>query len=397
MALTRFLLPLALALACALPGVTSDAFLLFSCAEAQALKRRVAANDAQIAPLAARLKEDAERRMKAGPWSVTFNRPKGTPAGEHDFFSEGPYWWPDPKNPNGPYIRRDGERNPDRFTKNDDDMGDMSQAVFTLGTAAWLFDEPRYAERAAKIASVWFVDPATRMNPNLEFGQAIRNINWGRGTGLIDSVSLIWAVQGMTFLEDTGRWDARQRDAVKQWFSGYLTWMMESQKGLAEKKSGNNHSTWWSAQAAAYAVFSGDRRREQLVWDFYREFLVPHQMRPDGSCPREEARTKSLGYSAMNLNGFSLLCRIAERQGVDLWRFRTLEGAGLETSVRYLVPFATHPDTWKKQQISKFTTEQAWFLAVAGLGLKSDEYVSLWRQVPRPRGTWPLLIAMLLT
>jgi Alginate lyase len=35
--------------------------------------------------------------------------------GLHDYFSEGDYWWPDPKNPDGPYIQRDGQSNPANF------------------------------------------------------------------------------------------------------------------------------------------------------------------------------------------------------------------------------------------------------------------------------------------
>ena len=46
----------------------------------------------------------AEAALKAGPWSVTYHRPVGlgVDAGPNDYYSEGPYWWPDPKNPNGP-------------------------------------------------------------------------------------------------------------------------------------------------------------------------------------------------------------------------------------------------------------------------------------------------------
>src|SRR5580704_11674272 len=69
--------------------------------------------------------------LEAGPWSVTSHRPKGLKidAGPNDYFSEGPYWWPDPKNPDGPYIRKDGQRNPERFLGNRDDLGSFSTAV----------------------------------------------------------------------------------------------------------------------------------------------------------------------------------------------------------------------------------------------------------------------------
>ncbi|MCU0229331.1 MAG: alginate lyase family protein, partial [Bryobacterales bacterium] len=159
--------------------------------------------DARL-PLAkerARLVADAEAALGKGPWSVTTERPKDTPTEKNDFFSEGPYWWPDPAKPGGAYVRRDGEVNPDRFTRNDQDLRELSETVLCLATAAVLLEEPRYAQRAWKLMQVWFVDKDTRMNPNLEFGQAIRGLLWGRGIGLIDTTPLIWLAQGILLLE----------------------------------------------------------------------------------------------------------------------------------------------------------------------------------------------------
>src|SRR5690242_16879704 len=129
-----------------------------------------------------------KKALGAGPWSVTYHRPSGieTSAGPHDYFSEGPYWWPDPKNPKGPYIRRDGERNPDRFTTNHADLSHLCEAVLCLGIGAALLDRQDCLQHASEVLSVWFVDPATRMNPNLEFGQAVRGKMPGRSTGIID-------------------------------------------------------------------------------------------------------------------------------------------------------------------------------------------------------------------
>src|SRR5262249_27634131 len=124
--------------------------------------------------------------LKAGPWSVTSHRPSGlgVTAGEHDYVSEGPYWWPDPANPGGPYIRKDGQRNPDRFMGNRSDLGTMCGATLALGMGAYFLKKPECAERAALVVSTWFVDPKTRMSPNLEYGQMVRGINTGRGTGI---------------------------------------------------------------------------------------------------------------------------------------------------------------------------------------------------------------------
>ncbi len=378
-------------------GEAAEKPLLFlSRRETEAIKTAIGGKDPRISELAGQLRRSAEDRMGAGPWSVTYSRPTGTAAGPHDFFSEGPYWWPDPANPGGPYIRRDGEVNPDRFTDNDRALSIMSQAVLTLGVAAWVFDEPRYADRAARIISVWFVDEPTRMNPNLEYGQAIRNRLPGRGIGIIDTVPFIYAVQGMVLLEETGGWKAADIQAVRKWFSDYLDWLIHSPKGKDEKMNGNNHSTWWAAQVASYAGFVRDQSTQRLVWDLYRSYLIPHQMRSDGSCPAEEARTKSLGYSAMNLNGFSLLCRLAQNQGLDLWHFRDAKGSGMEKAVTYLAPYVLNPGRWGRKQIQPYQGDHAFFLALAGVGLYSEEYISSYKKIRQLDSSWPLLIEMIL-
>src|SRR5689334_1178263 len=120
---------------------------------AQARKCREAAGANRI------IRENADAGLKAGPWSVTTHRPPHVDAGPNDYYSEGPYWWPDPKNPNGPYIRKDGQRNPDRFMGNRRDLGDMCSAVLALGMGAFLLDDKACGDHAAKVLSTWFVDP----------------------------------------------------------------------------------------------------------------------------------------------------------------------------------------------------------------------------------------------
>ena len=356
-------------------GQAGDSLLFFHTREAERLRERVRQDDPPIRPLADAIRKQAGAALKAGPWSVTFSRPPGVAISPNDFFSEGPYWWPDPRNPKGPYIRRDGERNPDRFTANDNDLGSMSRAVFALSLSAYLLDDAAAARRAAELLRVWFIVPSTRMNPNLEYGQAIKGVTTGRGIGIIDTVPLIWAAQGLSLLEASGRWPEEDAAAVRAWFREYLNWLTTSQKGTDEKNNGNNHSTWWSAQVAAFSLFVGDAEAYEMTCRLFKEYLVPHQIRPDGSCPLEEQRTRSLGYSAMNLNGFALLCRMAEVRGQDLWRYRASEGAGVLDAVRYLFPFIKDPDKWKKRQITGFDPKSVYFHALAGLATGDREYL----------------------
>lgn len=69
-----------------------------------------------------RVIERANKFLDIKPRTVTASSSRRSSGGKHDFFSEGPYWWPDPANPNGAFIRNDGLRNPDRFENHDDDL-----------------------------------------------------------------------------------------------------------------------------------------------------------------------------------------------------------------------------------------------------------------------------------
>src|SRR5262249_49351854 len=108
----------------------------------------------------------ASAYLSSEPVTITSARAARSAGSRHDFFSEGDYWWPDPKNPDGPYIRRDGESNPDNFVEHRRAMIRLSVEVPAL-TAAWtLTHDARYAAHARKHLRAWYVDPATRMNPS---------------------------------------------------------------------------------------------------------------------------------------------------------------------------------------------------------------------------------------
>lgn len=364
--------------------------------EAAGIRQNLGSATGRYAERAQQIRALADKELSSGPWSVTAHRPEGTRFDEHDYFSEGPYFWPDPKNPGGPYIRRDGERNPDRFNHNHNDLGAMSTAVLTLGMGANFFSGAQYGEHAAKVLSVWFLDPKTRMNPHLEHGQAIRGINDGRGTGLIDTVSLIHCVQGILLLENAGKLDAAIASGLRQWYADFLHWMTTSEKGRKEGKSGNNHATWWTAQIAAYGTLTHNQEILDLAWDRYRTYLVPEEIQPNGNCPREEERTASLSYSTFNADAFATLCRIAQSSGVNLWNYQTPKGISYEKLVRYILPYTLDPKKWKKQQISKFKADSVVFPGLAGAGLQARDLTDAYLTLPRSDGAWVSLVDLVL-
>jgi hypothetical protein len=363
--------------------------------EAEPIHSAIVRNEAWTLDAVRRLRAEAEKYLREGPWTVTSERPKDLDLDIHDYYSEAPYWWPDPANPTGPFVRKDGLVNPARFQANKAALNAMCDAVFSLGTAAYLLDDPRYGKRAALVIHAWFINPQTRMNPDLEYAQAIRGSLGGRSAGILDGRVFIQAIQGMEFLANTGAWDPKDQRAVREWFAEYLRWLTHGKFGNDEKRSGNNHASWWTAQVAAIATFTGDNATAQMAFAFYRDSIFPAQIRKDGSAPREEARTRSLYYSSFNAEAFSMVCRIAQVRGIDLWTAHTKDGATLSTVIDYLTPYLKEPNRWRREQISAYQSDGAFFLAFAGMGLKKPEYVELFRTLDLPSGAWPSLVDLM--
>ena len=343
-----------------------------------------------------RLRADAEKRMKEGPWSVTSDRPKGVDIDPHEYYTEAPYYWPNPDNPTGPYLREDGKSNPARVVADQNSLNSMCDAVFSLGVASFLLDNPVYGKRAAMVIHTWFINPKTRMIPDLDYAQSIPGVNNGRGSGVVDGRSLVRAIQGMEFLEQTSNWDVKDQAAVHKWFEDYLHWLLNSKNATDEQKSGNNHASWWAAQVAAAASYLDDAKNQQVAFTFYKDHLLPRQILPNGSAPHEEVRARSLRLSSLNLEAFATICRIAQVRGKEnLWTVRARNGASIATALDYLSPYLDDPKKWSKEQAGDIPYDSLDFLAFAGMALNNPKYIADFRKLEHPDSAWISLIDLL--
>ncbi|MEP9400546.1 alginate lyase family protein [Sphingomonas sp. VNH70] len=338
-----------------------------------------------------RLVADADRYLTVRPRTTTSAIAPRSPGGPKDYYSEADYWWPDPANPAGPYVRRDGLSNPDKFDAHRDAMIELSLAVPAL-VAAWrLTGDRRYARHAETFLDAWFVDPATAMNPNLQYAQAIIGVNTGRGIGVIDTLHLVEVAQAVMVLEGAGgvavpaRFGLTHDRAIRDWFAAYLQWLTTSSNGTEERDERNNHGTCWALQAAAFARLTGDTAVIAFCADRFRERLIPDQIAPDGSQPLELARTKPFGYALFNLDALAALARIASTPGDDLWRFATPDGRSLAGALAFLYPFLRDKRTWPYPHDVEYFDQ--WPIRHVSLlfgaeALHQHRYRRLWRELP---------------
>ncbi len=322
-------------------------------------KARVKAGDAALKPAYDRLLKDAEKALKAPIAVVTDKRTLLAPTNDpHDYFSLSPYWWPDPSKPDGlPYIRRDGETNPE--SKRDLDqprVAAMGGNAYTLALAYYFSGDERYAARAAEQLRAWFLTPATRMNPHLRFSQNVRGNPAERGSGIIDTRWFVEATDAARLLRGSKGWTAADQQGLQDWMRQYLTWLWTSTNGQTEHAAKNNHGSWYAAQAGAIAMFVGDTAiARQLVNE--AKPRIGWQITPKGEQPIELERTRSYHYAGFNVEALSRVAQIGTSLGVDLWSYQAPEGGSLRRATDHLAAYALDPKAWPGQQIDDVGSE----------------------------------------
>ena len=333
-----------------------------------------------------RILSAANKALAEKPITLTASHSPRSQGGAHDYFSEGDYWWPDPKNPGGPYIRRDGESNPANFNDHREALIRLSLLVPQL-TAAWLLTHDRkYADHAVTHLRAWFVTPETRMNPNLQYAQAIYGVSPGRGTGVIDTLHLVEVSRALRHLEKSPALSTADAAAIKKWFGDYLDWMSTSKNGIEEELAKNNHGTCWVAQAAAFAAYTGNAEAMANCRKRYRENLLPDQLASNGSFPLELSRTKPYSYSLFDLDILAIVCQAASAEGAnDLWQFKLPNGNTYQKAVDFYYPFIADKSKWPYPKDVEYFDDlpnRQPSLLFAGIAYNEPRYIALWKKLP---------------
>jgi hypothetical protein len=331
-----------------------------------------------------RIMEKAAKYLREEPVTVTASHSERSAGGKHDFFSEGDYWWPDPKDANGPYIQRDGMSNPDNFVAHRQAMIRLSEIVGTMGSAYILTGDDKYVRQAVKHLKAWFVEPETKMNPNLLYGQAIKGKATGRSTGVIDTIHLAEVARGALVMSKSSAFPAKDFDDVKGWFREYLKWLTTHPYGTEERAAKNNHGVCWAMQAAAFAQLVGDQEELAAIREQFKTAFVGKQVAQDGSFPAELRRTKPYGYSLFVVDAMAGIAQIASTPSDDLWNFELPDGRGMKKAMEFIFPYVQDKSKWPGKHDVLYWDE--WpvrqpSLLFAGLKFNKPEYLKEWESL----------------
>lgn len=323
-------------------------------------KAKLKQNDPKLLPSYEKLLSVADEALAVKELYTVMEKKQIPPSGDmHDYMTIAIYFWPDPKKPNGlPYIRRDGEINPEtKDYKDKANIGLMIKSVEKLALAYYFSDEEKYAEKAVAQIKAWFLDPATKMNPNLNFAQAIKGKNDGRGIGLIESREFVLVIDAIGLLQHSKYWTSKEQAGMEDWFKAYLEWFSTSKNGIEEMNAKNNHGIWYDAQKLGFALFTKNNKAAKATIESVKERLES-QMDETGFFPLEMERTISLHYEAFILEPLFWIAQMGSFLNEDLWNYETPKGKSIKKGFEVLVPYLANEKDWIGQQIKPFEYDE---------------------------------------
>ena len=318
---------------------------------------------------------------------VVSQNSEGTP---NEYFSEGDYWWPNTKSLNGlPYVQKDGLSNPDNFNAHRKLLIKMSLQLAEKTLHYQKTRKQKYAKQAVKTLYHWFLNPESRMEPHLKYAQAIPGICTGRGLGIIDTLHLVEPALAIMRLQQLNTLNGEIESALINWFAQYLNWLLTHKYGYEEKTQGNNHSSCWYLQVAAFAILTNNQSVIKMCRDDYKNFILPGQMTLDGSFPLEIKRTKPYCYSIFNLEAMTALCQLLSIPEDNLFNYETEDGLSLRSGIEFIYPYLLDKDFWPYAKDiahwESWPNKQACLL-FCGLAYNEKKYMDLWRKTTlKPR------------
>jgi hypothetical protein len=344
-----------------------------------------------------RILSAAQRALTQSPTPLTSLPCPHSPGSPHDYYSEA-----DPSSQGNPAANtgsssKQGTQPPSPFTAHRDALFTLGLAVPSLTSAHLLNGDPRYAQHAALWLRAWFVDPATRMTPRLDYGQVILGQSAGGSfAGILETLPLVEVTQSIPFL--TSALSSSDRLALNTWFADYLRWLTEEQDSgprlpaLARDRK-DHHGTSWLLQASAYTLLttpvSNAPKAETSPMDLlrhrFRSVTLRAQIAADGSFPHELTSPTPYRDSLFNLDMMAAICQLLSTRFDNVWQYELADGPGMRSAIAYHFPFIADRSLWPfradAQHFEQLPARRISLLLTART-YQRPEYAALWKSLP---------------
>jgi hypothetical protein len=352
----------------------------------------------------------AEHWLAQQPAAIPSHLCSRSPGTVHDYYSEAE------QEPDAEAASLQNAATPTPFTAHRDAVFNLGLAVPAFAAAYLLTAEPRYAEHAAAWLHAWFIDPATRMTPRLEYASTILATmdasvqtgteadsstaahRGGRFEGILETLPLVEVAQALPFLAFSAALAEVDRKAVQAWFAAYLQWLTipeESGPRLAAlaRDRKDHHGTSWLLQASAYTMLSvpqGDVERAEdtrltALRHRFKTVTLRGQIRADGIFPQELVSATPYRDSLFNLDMMAGVCHLLSTRLDSIWNYALQDGPGMRSAIAFHFPFIADRSSWPyradRDHFKELPARRASLLLCAR-AYQRPEYAVLWKALP---------------
>ena len=298
--------------------------------------------------------QKADRAITKGLVAVT-DKTNTISGDKHNYESLSIYWWPDPKNPDGPYIARDGEFNPEYKLYDYPRLLQLVENIRSCAQAYYLSGDLKYYTFVCQQLDVWFITAQTRMNPDFSYCQFIPGRNEGRGNpqGMIDAYSFNDVLEGIRLTNNVKSIGRKRMRALKNWFGAFANWMQTSDYGQTASNYKNNQAVAYDVTLYDFFLFNGKKSaRKRILNSFYEKRVLP-QIDEDGKMPEELKRTKAFHYSIYNLTHLIDFWALVQNDGLQLPNDLTRR---IVKSQQYLHQYRNRPESFPHKEIGNWSS-----------------------------------------
>lgn len=356
----------------------TDSCLTYDCQQMQEIKAHIAQGDPALTPAWQALLKTADAALLHPAYSVTQKKLLPASGNKHDYYSFGPYWWPNPDTKDHlPYVRDDGRINPSSKTDDTDSerLVHFSDDIRALALAAFYSGDAKYAQKANTLLQTWFLDKSTRMNPNLDYAQAIPGIVNGRGIGIIDTRVLIDVADSIVLLHNAKTVSDRDFKRYQRWYADYTRWLQTSHNGHEEENWYNNHGAWYDTQVTAFSLFTGNTRQATRQIEIFKHRHLISQINAQGELSAELERTRSFHYSSFALAAYARMGRYGEQTGNDVWNFQ-LDNRTTKSAFVFISEQTGKPaSVWKYKELKYMPQEAIGPMVAAARAYKEATFI----------------------